>query len=986
MTPSGVVSFLALPGDQVHWRWWLSFIGLVAVCGGIWALDSWRLQADWQQAQRDLARGKPGSALARLTRLASRWPDNGEVQYDVGVCELALGHDDRAGAAWARVPPGSPHAARAAMMRARQALKTHRLSVAEPLLPAALADPGEFGKEARETLVHLYKLQGRFDEARRLVREGWGRYDRVGTIQELVRLDTSNPIPIEKAEPILQTAAQAAPDDDRIWLGLASLATRRGRFAEARRWLDRCLERRPADPAVWRVRLDWARAAENESEVRRALAYLPPDRVPRAQLLSLRAWFARRARDTEAERRALEELVEYDPGAMAAMESLAELLLRTGRPERAKQLRARKGELERTLDWYIVNIFPADRLEHATELARAAEAVGRRFEAHCWWELAAEQPSHTALARAELARLDREGMSAGPSPRDLTPAGLLAELNARATPESLAPGVESCGASPRFVDGAESAGLHFTFDNGLETFHQIPETMSGGVGLLDYDGDGWLDVYAVQGGKFPPGPDAPNTGDRLFRNKGNGTFEDVTERSRIAGLRRGYGHGVTVGDIDNDGHPDLFLTRWQSYALFRNKGDGTFDDVTDKAGLGGDRDWPTSAAFADLDGDGDLDLYVCHYLKWDSAHPRTCWDKVRNVFSFCGPPEFPSMPDHLFRNDGGRFVDVSTEAGILDRTGEGLGVVATDLDGDGRVDLFVANDQSAKFLFLNRGGLRFEEVGHVAGVASNASGLYQASMGVASGDLNGDGQPDLAVTNYYSEYTALYQNLGDGVFSDHSAEYGLAVASRYRLGFGMAFLDFNNDGRLDLVTANGHVDDNRVDVPQQMRAQLFAGAEGANRLVDVTDRAGPAFQIPLLGRGLATGDLDNDGRVDMVIVPQNQPLVYFHNQTEGGRSLTLLLEGTSSNRDAVGARVVVESGGRRQFASRSGGGSYQSASDPRLNIGLGTADHVDAVEVTWPSGRVDRYTGLQPGRGYRLRERDSSSQPLPGFRREPEQR
>ena len=250
----------------------------------------------------------------------------------------------------------------------------------------------------------------------------------------MLRLDTANPIPVERARPILQTAAQAAPDDDRIWLGWASLATRQGRFDEARRWLDRCLERRPDDPAVWRVRLDWARVAENESEVRRALAHLPPDRLPRTELLSLRAWFARRAGDTERERRALEELIECDPGALSAMESLAELLLRTGRTEKAKQLRMRKGELERTLDWYMVNIFPADRLEHATELARAAETVGRRFEAHCWWELAAEQTSHTALAKAELARLDREAMSAGPSPSHLTPASLLAELAAEATP------------------------------------------------------------------------------------------------------------------------------------------------------------------------------------------------------------------------------------------------------------------------------------------------------------------------------------------------------------------------------------------------------------------------------------------------------------------------------------------------------------------------------------------------------------------------
>ncbi|HEX3447964.1 MAG TPA: FG-GAP-like repeat-containing protein [Isosphaeraceae bacterium] len=960
-------------------RLWIFLVGLLAACGGFWAFDVWRSRADWQQAQRDMARGKPASALPRLARLAGRWQGDGAVQYELGLCELALGHVDFAEAAWARVPSASPLAAQAAMMRARQKLKRHRLSDAEPLLQLALDDRGEFGKEARESLVHLCKLQGRYDEARRLVREGWGRYDRVGTIQELVRLDTSNPIPVEKIQPILNTAAEAAPDDDRIWLGWANLATRIGRFEVARKWLDACVQRRPADPAVWRVRLDWARAAENESEVRRALAHLPSDGVPRTELLSLGAWFARRAGDAEAERRALEELVECNPGALAAMESLAELQLQSGQTERAKQLRVRKGELEQTLDWYMVNIFPTDRLEHATELARAAEALGRRFEARCWWELAAEQSRHTALATAELARLDREETSR-PSPRHLTPAGLLAELNAEPKRVSHSPRAESCGATPRFVDGTDSAGLHFTFDSGLETLHQMPETMSGGVALLDYDGDGWLDVYAIQGGKFPPSADAPNTGDRLFRNKGNGKFEDVTERSRIAGLRRGYGHGVTVGDIDNDGHPDLFLTRWQSYVLLRNQGDGTFEDITVKAGLGGDRDWPTSAAFADLDGDGDLDLYVCHYLKWDSEHPRTCLDKDRKVFTFCGPPEFPPMPDHLFRNDGGHFVDISTEAGIVDRTGEGLGVVANDLDGDGRVDLVVANDQSAKFLFLNRGGLHFEEVGHLAGIASTGSGLYQASMGIATGDLNGDGRPDVAVTNYYNEYTALYQNLGDGVFSDHSADYGLAVASRYRLGFGIAFLDFNNDGRLDLATANGHVDDHRTDVPQRMRAQLFAGAADGKKLVDVTDRAGPVFQVPLLGRGLAVGDLDNDGRVDLLILPQNQPLVYYHNQSDGGRSLTLLLEGTSSNRDAVGARVVVEFDGRRQYAWRTGGGSYQSASESRIHLGLGAVDRVDLVEVTWPSGRVDRYTGLQAGRGYRLREGDPSSKTLPGFR------
>ena len=550
-----------------------------------------------------------------------------------------------------------------------------------------------------------------------------------------------------------------------------------------------------------------------------------------------------------------------------------------------------------------------------------------------------------------------------------------------AHPEGAGPG-RGFGDGLAFTDDAEAVGLRFVYDNAETALHQLPEPSGGGVAVLDYDGDGWLDVYCVQGGPFAPlsdrGSQPASPGDRLFRNRGDGTFEDVTDRSGIGRFPRGHGHGVAVGDVDGDGHADLFVTRWRSYALYRNRGDGTFEDVTDRSGLGGRRDWPTSAALADLDGDGDLDLYVCHYAAWDLDHPRICRDLKTQAYLNCNPLDAEALPDHLFRNDGGRFVDVTAESGIVDGDGRGLGVVAADLDGDGRIDLFVANDSSANFLFHNLGGMRFEEVGHLAGVAGNASGVYQAGMGAAAGDLDGDGLIDLAVTNFYGESTSFFRNLGGGVFTDATASIGLAVASRRLLGFGLGLLDADNDGRLDLASANGHVNDLRPNYPYRMPAQLLLnGADG--RLRDVSDRAGTPWQVLRMGRGLAVGDLDNDGRQDVLILSHNQPLAYFHNRTEGGRFLTLRLEGRQSNRDAVGAKVAVVSGGRNRVAWRVGGGSFQSASDPRLHFGLGTADRIDRVEIVWPSGRVDRHRGLKPNTGYLLREGDDLAKPLLGF-------
>ena len=531
-----------------------------------------------------------------------------------------------------------------------------------------------------------------------------------------------------------------------------------------------------------------------------------------------------------------------------------------------------------------------------------------------------------------------------------------------------------------FEDVAPKVGLEFTQRSGRSNRRQLPETMSGGVALLDYDRDGWLDVYAVQGGRFPLGHEAGGSGDHLFHNRGDGTFEDATRSAGLSGRARSYGHGVAVGDFDNDGFPDLFLTRWRSYALYRNRRDGTFQDVTEQVGLGGDRDWPTSAAWADLDNDGDLDLYVCHYVVWDDRNPKICRHPSFPTPIYCPPHSLKSRPDHVFRNDKYKFTDITADSGVLDRDGRGLGVVAAHLDEDDLIDLYVANDATANFLFRNLGNLHFEDRALAAGAASSADGTFLAGMGVSCGDVDRDGRFDLAVTNFFSESTSLYKNLGEGAFTDVTHLVGIAQASRDRLGFGIAFLDYNCDGILDIATANGHVNDLRPGAPYPMRPQLLAGtSEGL--YIDVTGQAGQAWLVPRVGRGLATGDIDNDGRIDLLMVAQNEKMAVLKNRTSGGHFLTLRLEGTSSNHDAVGARLKIRAGGREQYFQRFGGGSYQSSSDPRIHVGLGASRRADLVEIRWPSGRIDRHVGLRADRGYHLREGDPDSSVLPGFAR-----
>jgi hypothetical protein len=527
--------------------------------------------------------------------------------------------------------------------------------------------------------------------------------------------------------------------------------------------------------------------------------------------------------------------------------------------------------------------------------------------------------------------------------------------------------------SVRFEDVTRDAGIRFVHERGAGGRLYLVETFGGGVLVFDYDADGLPDVYFVNGAPLPPRQD-PAPGNRLYRNRGDGTFEDVTNE---AGVRsRGYGTGGSAADVDNDGDEDLYVTGFGGTVFFRNNGDGTFTEATEGAGLVDSR-WSASAAFFELDSDGFLDLFVCNYLDAPLEKHKACLAtsaEGERIASYCHPDEYDGTPDALYRNRGdGTFEDVSRERGILfdPRESKGLGVVAADYDRDGDTDLYVANDSTRNFLYRNDGG-RLSEVGLEAGVGYNEEGNPEAGMGTDFGDVDGDGWPDLVVTNFDLERNTLYRNLGGGFFLDATAAVGLAGASLTELGFGADFFDFDNDGWLDLVVANGHIIDNIEAIQPSLRyaqpMQLFRN-RGDGRFEDRSTDAGDALEKARVGRGLATLDFDRDGDLDLVVSSGGAEAELLRN--DGGNAngwISIELVGTSSNRSGIGARVDVRAGGRAQTEEARTAGSYLSQSEAALHFGLGPAPAVEEINVLWPSGRSETYRDLAARSRVRVKE------------------
>jgi hypothetical protein len=550
------------------------------------------------------------------------------------------------------------------------------------------------------------------------------------------------------------------------------------------------------------------------------------------------------------------------------------------------------------------------------------------------------------------------------------------ELFAGTTPESFNPGF-------RLVNVTSSAGIQFQHNSGAYGGKLLPETLGSGCAFLDYDRDGWQDILLINGMDWPDHKRQTSTL-RLHHNNRDGTFTDVTHK---AGLDvEMYGMGVAVGDYNNDGFPDILITCVGQNRLFKNSGKGTFVDVTNVSGLGHRQALSTSALWFDFDRDGRLDLFVCNYVKWSPEHDVFCSLDGKHK-SYCTPEAYRGETCWLFHNRGdGTFEDVTATSGIFDSSSKSLGVAMLDYDQDGWPDLLVANDTQPNKLYRNAHNGTFKDVAVEAGIAFSADGKARAGMGVDAADFDNSGAAGVAITNFDNEMIGLYRALGNGTYEDIATQAGVGLPSKTTLGFGCMFLDANLDGALDLAAANGHIDDTvrsiRGNVGYAQPPQLFLNNfvnQGKRTFRDVTSEIGDAFGQPKVGRGLACGDFDRDGDLDILITTNNGPAYLYRNdQLAGNRSIRFHLVGKQSNRDAIGATVRIYHEGVTQSRLVKSGSSYLSQSELPVTFGLGKRDKIERVVVQWPNGRTEEYKNLAAGKAYECVESEGIK-PTTGF-------
>ncbi len=917
-------------------------------------------------------------AARLLDEVLKREPSNRQALLFRGQVYRDLGESARAARTWESISDEFPReAAVARQFEGMLAYSAFRARQAEPLfLRAKELDPAYL--LPRERLYHLYKLQMRDADLRRELFEI--RELRPLTLEELSRtvgnMGKIHPAPIRISD-LENLIANDAGDIYSI-VALAECYLSESRFSDAVELLERSLKHNPDEPSL-RGLLAEALLKLNEGD--RAALLLegaPPVAASAVWLWRAHADYRMSIGECEAAARYFERALELDPDHIATTYNYGMALERSAQHDSAAKVLERAQMMDQ-----IARQVPRVRSNspRATdvlfpilvEIGRLLVDLGRATEAIAWLEQALEWRPNDAEAREAYALARQK------APHETPLFKRAADANAEGGGHDKDDGVRLQNIPKpdrrnqaavakvdqqvlerlRLADRHGEANLEFQYDNGDRgSKYLLVEAIGGGVAAFDFDADGWPDLFFPQGCPLPvPSERDARWRDRLFRNE-RGTFRDVSEMTGIDDTL--YGQGCSAGDFDNDGFADLAVANLGPSALYHNNGDGTFRDVTREAGITGEH-WNTSLAFADLDRDGCLDLYIVTYV----LEPfRVCGVPPDHVIR-CSPLNSLGEQDVLYRSLGdGTFEDISASAGILAPDGKGLGIVVGDLDDDGWLDIYIANDSAPNFLFHNETGdvgqpLRFVECAMAAGAAVNGDGHAQSGMGAACGDFDGDLRLDLVTTNFYLERTTLYQNQGSLLFMDVSRAARLDELTRLVLGWGVQPIDIDLNGHLDMFIANGHIDKNTGrGEPWKMRPQLLYNS-GKAVFSDASRACGEYFDGEYLGRGAARLDWDRDGLPDLVVVHTDRPVALLRNETrDPGHRLVLSLHGVESNRDAIGARITVTSGGTARLHEITGGDGYLTSNERRAIIGLGSASTVERLEIRWPSGRIDHWTDI----------------------------
>ena len=831
---------------------------------------------------------------------------------------------------------------------------------------AVEANPANY--EARSRLVYLLIAGGRrWESVPHII--GLIKQKQF-SIEHLLFLVNLDKVMDESAR--MEKCHKAIPDDPLPTVGLAKLHMARGRTAIGSDLAIQAIEFNPLEVEA-HVLIGYLLLETDSLEgFLDWHSTLPPTADEHPEIWFIRGVWAHQQNEEEVAARCFAEAIARNPNHGRACYRLAQALVALGKPDQAGVFRERAQLLNELISTStdIFDLGP-DQAK-MIKMAELMESLGRKWEAWAWYHATISHFPQEVASRPERTRIERELRNE--TPWVIASHDPIAKFDRSAFPlpswslpssNASTPSATPNTSQVNFQDRSSAVGLNFTYFNSDDPASpgiQIYMTTGGGVAILDYDGDGWPDVYLTQGGAWPIQEDQNSHVDRLFRNLGNGRFEDVTTQAGLGDTS--YSQGATVGDYNNDGFPDLYLANIGQNRLYKNRGDGSFEDITSTANVTGSH-WTCSCLMADLNGDTLPDIYDVNYLQ-GKVFETICRDGTE--IRTCTPGNFDAEPDRVFFNlDNGTFKDVSDSAGILAAPdGKGLGIVAADFRGDGLLNLFVANDTTANFYLVNTTGrrgsdLNFSEQGLVSGLAVDRDGRAQACMGVAIDDVNIDGLLDLFVTNFYNESNTLYVQQTGNVFSDDTRDSGMRAPSFTMLGFGTQFLDGELDGLPDLVMANGHIDDwTYKNIPFKMRPQYFRKVGVGHRFEEIRNpQLGEYFQGEYLGRSLARIDWNRDGREDFAVMHLDAPVALLTNETEKtGHYVKIHLRGTASDRDAIGTSVVAKYAGKTRMRQLTAGDGYQASNERVLVLGLGNAEQVDELSIRWPSGLEQTFSKL----------------------------